>query len=72
MSNVFIFSLTQGRELHGNSNNINCVIQCVTNPLDLSIQSILEQNKLCQTAGVQLQKDLRNCTQDNIDLNQTY
>ena len=71
-SNVFLFSLMQGRELHGNSNNINCVIQCVTNPLDQSIQSILEQNKSCQTAKVQLQKTLRNCIQDNRELNDTY
>ena len=69
-SNAFI--LMQGREFHGHSNNINCVIQCITNPLDQSIHSIIEQNKSCQIAEVRLQNDLRNCVQDIIDLNQSY
>ena len=71
-SNAFVFFLMQGRELHGHPNNINCVIQCMTNPLDQSIHSIIEQNKSCQVAEVRLQNDLRNCVQNNTDLNKNY
>ena len=62
----------QGREFHDYPNNINCVIQCVTNSLDQSIHSIIEQNKLCQEAEVRLQNNLSNCVQDNTDLNKNY
>ena len=68
---LFALVTTHGG-LHAHSNNINCAIECLKNPLNQSIPNMLDQRASCLVEKQRLEMDLGECKQNLRDSRENY
>ena len=62
--NIFISLITTSGQIHGHSNNIDCILQCIKNPLNQSIPDLLKQQEMCSTDREKLQTSINSYIQE--------